>query len=249
MTLRGRIQMASKHDSSGPLEHEARQALAEAAESLRRVERDCASAVAAAAEIVIHCFENGGTVYFCGNGGSAADAQHLAAEFQGRYFVDRPALPAVALTTNTSSITAIGNDYGYDQVFSRQLEGLGMPGDVLVAISTSGRSESVLRAIFAARSLAMTVIGMTGGRGLEFADLCDVALVTPHASTPRIQEGHIAMGHTVCQIVEHALFPAPARKPAKGGKPGKAKPGKAAKATGKPAAKRPAKQAAKGRRA
>ena len=246
MTLRGRAFMATKHDSSGPLEKEARAALAESAESLKRVERECASAVAAASEILIHCFENGGTVYFCGNGGSAADAQHLAAEFQGRYLVDRPALPAVSLTTNKSSITAIGNEYGYDQVFSLQLEGLGMPGDVLVAVSTSGKSESVLRAIFAARSLAMTVIGMTGGRGGEFADLCDVALVTPHLMTPRVQEGHIAMGHAVCLLVEHALFPPQARKSAKPAK-GKAAAKPAAKAT--KAAKGAASKSAKGRRA
>lgn len=237
--------MATKHDSSGPLEKEARAALAESAESMRRVERECASAVAAASEILIHCFENGGTVYFCGNGGSAADAQHLAAEFQGRYLVDRPALPAVSLTTNTSSITAIGNDYGYDQVFSRQLEGLGMPGDVLVALSTSGKSESILRAIFAARSLAMTVIGLTGGRGGEFADLCDVALVTPHLSTPRVQEGHIAMGHAVCLLVEHALFPPPAKKAAKPVTPKGKAPAKAKAARSKSAAK----SRAKGRRA
>lgn len=242
--------MATKHDSSGPLERQARAALAESAESLRRVERVCASAVAAASEILIHCFENGGTVYFCGNGGSAADAQHLAAEFQGRYLVDRPALPAVALTTNTSSITAIGNDYGYDQVFSRQLEGLGMPGDVLVAVSTSGKSESVLRAIFAARSLAMTVIGLTGGRGAEFAELCDVALVTPHLSTPRVQEGHIAMGHAVCLLVEQVLFPPPAKKPAKPVK-GKATAKSAAKAPTKTTKdkKRATQPRAKGRRA
>ncbi|MEO5987285.1 MAG: D-sedoheptulose 7-phosphate isomerase [Candidatus Eisenbacteria bacterium] len=243
--------MATKHDTSGPHEHEARTALGEAAESLKRVQRDCASAVAATAEVLIHCFENGGTVYFCGNGGSAADAQHLAAEFQGRYFVDRPALPAVSLTTNTSSITAIANDFGYDHVFSRQLEGLGMPGDVLVAISTSGRSESVLRAIFAARSLAMTVIGMTGGRGAEFADLCDVALVTPHLSTPRIQEGHVAMGHTVCQLVEHALFPPPAKKAAKAAPKAAAKRAKVqrpAKST-RAKAKSGTKLGAKGRRA
>ena len=242
--------MAGKHDNEGPLEHEARVALGEAAESLRRVERDCASAVAAAAEIVIHCFENGGTVYFCGNGGSAADAQHLAAEFQGRYFVDRPALPATALTTNTSSITAIGNDYGFEQVFSRQLEGLGMPGDVLFAITTSGNSESVIRAVQTAHSLAMTVIGMTGGKGVEFAHLCDVALVTPHVVVPRIQEGHIVMGHTVCQLVEHALFPIPPGKAsvakAKAKEKAKPKPAGKSAARSKSAAKR---GASKGRRA
>src|SRR5262249_35143793 len=118
----------------------------------------------------------------------------------------------VALSTNSSSLTAIGNDYGYDQVFSRQLEGMGSPGDVLVAISTSGRSESIRRAVREAHRLEMTVIGMTGAKGGEFAAMCDVALVTPHAVTPNIQEGHLAMGHAFCLLVERALFPA--------GKPG-----------------------------
>jgi D-sedoheptulose 7-phosphate isomerase len=152
-------------------------------------------------------------VYFCGNGGSAADAQHLAAELAGRDFSERPALAAVALTTNSSSLTAIGNDYGFERVFSRQLEGLGTPGDVLVAISTSGGSPNVRRAIEAAHQLGMTVIGMTGASGRRFAALCDLALVTPHQSTPRIQEGHIAMGHALCQLIERALFP-----PAKNGR-------------------------------
>jgi len=146
-------------------------------------------------------------VYFCGNGGSAADAQHLAAEFSGRYLVDRPGLPAVALTTNSSAVTAIGNDYGYDEVFSRQLEGMGAPGDVLVAITTSGRSESVRRAVREAHKLKMTVIGMTGAKGSEFAAMCDVALITPSATTPNIQEGHIAMGHAFCLVVERSMFP------------------------------------------
>ncbi len=192
---------------AGPLERQARAALRETARTAAQLERRNAAAVAAAAELIMGCFQNGGTVYFCGNGGSAADAQHLAAEFSGRYLVDRPGLPAVALTANSSAVTAIGNDYGYDDVFSRQLEGLGSPGDVLVAITTSGRSESVRRAVKAAQALEMTVIGMTGAKGGEFAALCDVALVTPSASTPNIQEGHIAMGHAFCLLVERALFP------------------------------------------
>ncbi len=208
--------MAVRHGDSGPLEKAARIALREAGRTLVRLERECTAAVAAAAETLIACLENGGTVYFCGNGGSAADAQHLAAELQGRYFVDRPALAAVALTVNTSSLTAIGNDYGYAQVFSRQLEGLGAPGDVLVAITTSGGSESIRRCVATAQRLGMTVIGMTGEKGAEFAARCDVALVTPSAITPRIQEGHIAMGHTLCELVERALFPAaPAAGPAR----------------------------------
>ena len=196
-----------KRPVSGPLEREVRAALRESSRTLAQVEKECAPAVAMAAELIMGCFENGGTVYFCGNGGSAADAQHLAAEFSGRYLVDRPGLPAVSLTANSSAVTAIGNDYGYDQVFSRQLEGMGEPGDVLVAITTSGRSESVRNAVREAHRLGMNVIGMTGAQGAEFAALCDVALITPTRVTPNIQEGHIAMGHAFCLIVERALFP------------------------------------------
>jgi len=203
--MKARPRKTAAHN--GPLERQARAALRETAKTLLLVERKNGPAVAAAAELILGCFENGGTVFFCGNGGSAADAQHLAAEFSGRYLVDRPGLPAVALTSNSSAVTAIGNDYGYDQVFSRQLEGLGSPGDVLVAITTSGRSESIRRAVREAHRLEMTVIGMTGANGAEFAAMCDVALVTPTASTPNIQEGHIAMGHAFCLLVERTLFP------------------------------------------
>ena len=192
---------------NGPIERAAHAALQATAKSIALLAQKNAPAVAAAAELIMGCFENGGTVFFCGNGGSAADAQHLAAEFSGRYLVDRPGLPAVALTTNSSAVTAIGNDYGYDQVFSRQLEGMGAPGDVLVAITTSGRSESIRRAVREAHRLKMTVIGMTGAKGGEFAAMCDVALITPSAMTPHIQEGHIAMGHAFCLIVERSMFP------------------------------------------
>jgi D-sedoheptulose 7-phosphate isomerase len=130
----------------------------------------------------------------------------------------------VALTTNSSAVTAIGNDYGYDRVFSRQLEGLGGPGDVLIAITTSGGSKSVRLAVQAAHRLGMTVIGMTGAKGGEFAAMCDIALVSPHASTPQIQEGHIAMGHAFCRIVENEMFPA--------------RPAAAARARRKPAARK-----------
>lgn len=219
---------ARKPRPAGPLELKARQMLNEAARSLAKLETSSGDAVAAAAELMIESIENGGTLYFCGNGGSAADAQHLACEFAGRYVLERPAMAAVALSTNSSSLTAIGNDFGYDQVFSRQLEGLGNPGDVLLAFSTSGASESVRRAVRVAHDLGMRVIGFTGRRGAEFAAMCDVALVTPHTVTPRIQEGHITMGHIACELVERALFggappaggplgakrKAPARKPA-----------------------------------
>jgi D-sedoheptulose 7-phosphate isomerase len=191
----------------GPLERASRALLRDAGASLRRLEKACTRTVAEAAEAMIACLEGGGTVYFCGNGGSAADAQHLAAELSGRYLIDRPSLAAMSLTTNSSALTAIGNDFGFDQVFSRQLEGVGMPGDVLVAITTSGSSKNVRLAVESAHAMGMVVIGMTGTKGKRFAASCDVALVTPSDSTPRIQEGHITMGHALCELVERAMFP------------------------------------------
>ena len=205
----------ARASAGGPLERMARAALADSGRSLQRLERACAGAVAEAAELAITALQNGGALYFCGNGGSAADAQHLACELAGRFMLERPALAATSLTTNTSSLTAIGNDFGYADVFARQLEGLGRRGDVLVAITTSGGSASVLRTIAVARRLGMSVIGMTGSRGTTFAARCDVALVTPSAVTPRIQEGHLAMGHVLCELIERALFQAPGRSPAR----------------------------------
>ena len=196
---------------TGWMERAARASLREAGRSLARLERRSARAVAEAAETIVASLESGGTVYFCGNGGSAADAQHLAAELAGRYLGERPAIAAVALTTNSSALTAIGNDYGFERVFARQLEGVGTAGDVLVAISTSGGSPNVLAAIEAAHRQGMTVVGLTGLGGRRFAALCDLALVTPSDATPRIQEGHIAMGHTLCELVERAMFPVRAR--------------------------------------
>jgi D-sedoheptulose 7-phosphate isomerase len=202
----------------GPLERQARAALREAGRNMAGVERACATALASAAEALVACLEGGGTAYFCGNGGSAADAQHLACELAGRYLVDRPALAAVALSTNSSSLTAIGNDFGYDAVFARQLEGLGAPGDVLVAITTSGRSPSVLNAVHVAHACGMIVIGLTGPAGRRFASACDHALVAPGRSTPRIQEAHIALGHTLCELVERAMFPPPRARAARAGR-------------------------------
>lgn len=196
----------SRAAAATPLVREARAWLREAARTVKLTEQRCAQAVAEAAEAIIGSLETGGTVYFCGNGGSAADAQHLATEFAGRFQLDRAPLAAVALTTNTSALTAIANDYGYVEVFARQLEGLGTPGDVLIAISTSGGAASVQRAVKAARRLRMTTIAMTGTRGGAFARSCHVALVTPHDVTSHIQEGHIAMGHALCLLVERALF-------------------------------------------
>jgi D-sedoheptulose 7-phosphate isomerase len=201
----------SRSGEAGPLERAARAILLESARGAARLEKRAAHAVASAADAMIACLQSGGTVFFCGNGGSAADAQHFACELAGRFFVDRPGLAAVALTTNTSSLTAIGNDYGYEHVFSRQLEGLATPGDVLVAITTSGRSASVVAAVHAAHRLGLTVIGMTGEKGAAFARLCDHALISPSAVTPRVQEGHLVMGHAFCELVERALFPPESR--------------------------------------
>jgi len=150
---------------------------------------------------------NGRKVLFAGNGGSAADAQHLAAELVSRFAYDRPGLPAFALTTDTSVLTAIGNDYGYDQLFARQIEAVGVAGDVFFGISTSGRSPNVLNALDAARAKGLVTVGMTGRAGGQMPGRCDYLLRVPSDSTPRIQEGHIAIGHAICQIIEARLFP------------------------------------------
>ena len=141
-----------------------------------------------------------------GNGGSAADAQHIAAEMVGRYGFDRPSLPSLALTTDTSALTAIGNDYGYDQVFSRQLEGMGQEGDVFIGISTSGNSVNILKAYESAKKKNIFTIALTGRDGGEMAKMADIALVVPSNSTPRIQESHILIGHILCDIIEKEIF-------------------------------------------
>jgi len=211
---RGRTAKRRAPADAGPLERQARASLKAAAITAARTERTTAAAIAAAAEAMIACLEGGGTVFFCGNGGSAADAEHLAGELSGRYLVDRPAFSALSLTANTATLTAIGNDYGFEHVFARPLSGMGKPGDVLVAITTSGRSRNVQRAVETAHGLGMVTIGMTGEKGRAFTAHCDIALITPSATTPRIQEGHIVMGHIVCELVERALLrrTAPARR-------------------------------------
>lgn len=163
-------------------------------------------AIEAAAAAFIATFRSGGKVLFCGNGGSAADAQHLAAELSGRFYLNRPPLFAEALHVNGSYLTAVGNDYGFDLVYARMIEAAGRPGDVLVAISTSGNSPNILQAIAQARKSGMTVIGMTGEKGGEMRNVCDILLNVPSSDTPRIQESHILVGHVVCQITEAVLF-------------------------------------------
>ncbi|NNG06389.1 MAG: D-sedoheptulose 7-phosphate isomerase [Desulfobacteraceae bacterium] len=142
----------------------------------------------------------------CGNGGSAADAQHIAAEFINRYELERPPLPAIALTTDTSILTSVGNDYSFDQVFSKQIKALGVEGDVLLAISTSGNSTNVIEAVKAAKSLGIFTVGLTGGEGGQLASLVDLSLVVKSAVTGRIQETHILVGHIICELVDYILF-------------------------------------------
>jgi len=163
--------------------------------------------MAKAVEHAVTALRNGHKLLFAGNGGSAADAQHWAGELVSRFYYDRPALPAVALTTDTSILTAIGNDYGYDYVFARQVEALGQQGDIFCAISTSGNSRNVIRAIEAARGKGMVTVGFTGRGGGQMADLCDLCFHVPSTETPRIQEGHEALGHLFCALIEAEMFP------------------------------------------
>jgi len=162
--------------------------------------------IEAIGELLIDTYRKGGKVLIAGNGGSAADAQHIAAELVSRFTFDRPALPAMALTTDTSILTAISNDYGYDSLFSRQLEASGRPGDVFIAISTSGNSPNIVRALHTAEDLDLVSIGLTGATGGQMADLCRHCLNVPSTDTPRIQEGHITIGHILCAAVEEGLF-------------------------------------------
>jgi len=159
----------------------------------------------AIADLLIDAFKKGNKVLLFGNGGSAADAQHIACELAGKFYLDRAPLPAIALTTNTSSLTAIGNDYSYEEIFSRQLNALVRKGDIAIGISTSGNSPNVLRGIEEAKRLGATTIAFTG-RGGRLKELADYVLSIPSVDTPRIQEAHITAGHIICYLVEQALF-------------------------------------------
>jgi len=167
--------------------------------------------VQAAAQACIACLKNEGKILLAGNGGSAADAQHIAGEFVSRFAFDRPGLPAIALTTDTSILTAIGNDYGYEKLFARQVQAHGRAGDVFIGYSTSGKSPNVLRAFEEARQRGLSTIGLTGNRGGPMKELCDFLLEVPSASTPKIQEGHLILGHILCGLVENALFEPPVK--------------------------------------
>lgn len=165
-----------------------------------------ADPTARAAELLVTCLRGGHTVYVCGDGGSAAQAQHIAGELVGRFLRERAALPCVALTTDTSVLTAIGNDYAFDEVFARQVEGLVREGDVLWALSTSGNSANVLKAVALARQRGAKVLGMAGRGGGKLGPLCDVVLCVPADGSPLVQEGHLALLHILCGMVEDALF-------------------------------------------
>lgn len=156
--------------------------------------------------VIVAAFKNGNKVLFCGNGGSAADAQHLAAEFSGRFYIDRDALPAEALHCNTSYLTAVGNDYSYDVIYSRLIKGLGNKGDVLIGLSTSGNSANIVKAFEMAHQKEMITIGLTGFTGGAMKSLSNHLLNVPSTDTPRIQESHILIGHIICELVEDALF-------------------------------------------
>jgi D-sedoheptulose 7-phosphate isomerase len=173
---------------------------------LAEVARRDGALLAAVAALLANRLRAGHTLFTCGNGGSAADAQHIAAELSGKFYLHRPGLPAVALTTNTSALTAIGNDFTYDDVFSRQLEGLARPGDVLFALTTSGRSANVRKAVEWARDNGLTTVAFTGATGGDFAALCDHAFLAPTADTPHVQEAHITLGHALCALAEAALY-------------------------------------------
>lgn len=172
-----------------------------------REDRALLAQVVESAELIVSTLRAGGKVLLAGNGGSAADAQHIAGEFVSRFHYDRPGLPAIAITTDTSILTAIGNDYGYDRLFSRQVQALGNNGDVFVGISTSGNSANIVEALKVAKEQGLKTIGFTGNKGGKMLEMCDIALRMPSPETPKIQEGHIVIGHIICGLVEAAMFP------------------------------------------
>ena len=178
--------------------YETKQAIYENENLLNNIEK--------VSKLCVELYKGDKKTILAGNGGSAADAQHIAAEMVGRYGFDRPSLPSLALTTDTSALTAIGNDYGYDKVFSRQLEGMGQNGDIFIGISTSGNSINIINAFNSAKEKGITTVALVGRDGGDMAKLADIALIVPSDSTPRIQESHILIGHIICDIIEKEIF-------------------------------------------
>ena len=157
--------------------------------------------------VCVDALNNGKTIYWCGNGGSAADAQHLAAELSGRFYYDRDPLPSEALHCNTSYITAVGNDYSYDVIYSRLIKGIGKSGDIIFGLSTSGKSNNILNAFKQSNTIGMTSIGLSGEESVDFDNMCDYTINVPSKDTPRIQESHILIGHIICQLIEEKIYP------------------------------------------
>ncbi len=178
----------------------------ESAEIKNRFLKENLSHLLEVVKAISHCFEIGNKLFFFGNGGSAADAQHLAAELVNRYMMDRPPLPAIALTTDTSILTSVSNDFSFNEVFAKQLKALGREGDMAIGISTSGTSLNILKAFEVAKEMGIKTVALTGGDGGSLAKVADFSLIVPSTSTPRIQEIHILIGHILCELVEHYLF-------------------------------------------
>ncbi len=191
-------QVESKNEKSDGIEKSLKQHI----EIFQNVLATEINSIQKCAELILETLESGGKILICGNGGSAADAQHIAAEFVGRYETERKALPAIALTTDTSALTAIANDYGFERVFARQVEALGRTGDLLIALSTSGNSPNVNAAVMAARQIGCKTLGLTGSGGKKLASLCDACILVPAKRTARIQEAHITIAHIWCEIVD-----------------------------------------------
>jgi len=193
------------------MHHYIHQQIAQAQQVMQAMLADTAlqETLGQAAIACIQSLNNGGKILLAGNGGSAADAQHIAGEFVSRFAFDRPGLPAIALTTDTSILTAIGNDYGYEKLFARQVQALGNQGDIFIGYSTSGKSPNILMALQEARAKGLVCIGLTGNRGGPMHDLCDYTLAVPNADTLKIQEGHLVLGHILCGQVENAIFKGP----------------------------------------
>jgi D-sedoheptulose 7-phosphate isomerase len=178
----------------------------ESIEVKKAVLKSCLPAVEQASQAIIKAFQNNNRVFFCGNGGSAADSQHIAAEFIGRFQKERRALPAIALTTDSSILTCLSNDYSYDIVFSRQLEALGRSGDVIVGFSTSGKSANIIKAFERARGMGVTTVAFVGHDGGPMGKMADIAIIVPSKVTARVQESHITIAHALCEIVENAFL-------------------------------------------
>jgi D-sedoheptulose 7-phosphate isomerase len=185
------------------------EAIIQSIETKQRILQDAnlIAVIRKVSDVCIEAFKQGNKILFCGNGGSAADAQHLAAEFSGRFYYDRPPLPSEALHVNTSYLTAVANDYSFDEVYSRNIEGVGNKGDILIGLSTSGNSRNVIKAFETANQRGMITVAFTGETGGSMRNLCGFLINVPSQDTPRIQEAHIMIGHIICELVEATLFP------------------------------------------